>query len=376
MTQRKSGASDDKRVVCVAFAEADAALAAELTEQLENTERFSVLRLDERQFADAGFGFVAELHQRLEDSHAFLLIFSRAALSDKQVAYEYRAALLHQFRSDAPYPLVRLVVDDVLAAYEIPRELSRFERVDYRDPNSPIIALDDLVRALLAPESAPSESERKDMVYSEALAPNPRLEVYRRVLQAEFARGFSEHVSPVKETLERLANLRHAQENLMTPELIELKEAEAFDDIWVVSHSLHHDLHTEIAKSIIENLTLKGIQYTYFVPDTDLIRRRVKQFDAKFGKHRGLSDKTPEGKEPGDYSFVYLPVGVFMPFDEMVIYDGDNATYRWGYVQMSYERSGSNELFMRVPERTLGTVVEYLAAAKRDAAESAIGLAD
>jgi len=53
-----------------------------------------------------------------------------------------------------------------------------------------------------------------------------------------------------------------------------------------------------------------------------------------------------------------------MPFDELVVYDGESATNRWGYIQMNYDRpSKSNAdagLVMKVPDRTLSTIIEFL----------------
>jgi hypothetical protein len=197
-------------------------------------------------------------------------------------------------------------------------------------------------------------------VFVDALTPNSHLQLLKRLFQAEVQKAFQEHVGPVKDTLDTLAKLRHAQDNLMTPELIEVEEAKADDDIWVVSHTLHNDLHTKIGNSVQRNLAQGGIHYTYFVPDTELIRIRVKEFSEKFKKFCKPIKSENGIERQGTFRFIYLEKGVFMPFDEMVIFDAENPIRRWGYIQMSYDRVGTSEIFMRVPERTLSTIIGFL----------------
>src|SRR5206468_4393277 len=82
-----------------------------------------------------------------------------------------------------------------------------------------------------------------------------------------------------------LTDLRRAQDKLMTPEIIQIAEAQAFDYIWVVSHNLNTDLHNkEMGTSIEKNLHEKGIEYTYFVPDTSLVRRAIEKYHEQYGR--------------------------------------------------------------------------------------------
>lgn len=356
-----------KLKVFMSFAPPDGAFAEELKQQVEATELFQVISFDLTQQWHNGVWNVALLHSLIQEAEAFLAIFSQHTVNTDYLSwlrYEYGFAV---FRAGVEHPnacaLVRVVVADATSdTTDVPAELMLFQSVDYRDPHSHELSLDHLAIALRSKHSAPSLQKRQRYVFNEALAPNPRQEMFRRVLGAEFDRAFKQHIGPLAEKVQHLADLQRAQDNLMTPEIISVEEANAFDDIWVVSHSLHNDLYEEkICASIIKNLK-KGIRYIYFVPRTPLMQRRRGRFDGLYGKYIARNDAVVD--DLGSVRFVFLEAGVFMPFDELVVYDGQSATNRWGYIQMNYDRptgsSASAGLVMKVPDRTLNTIVEFL----------------
>jgi hypothetical protein len=371
--------------VFMSFALPDAGIAEDLRQQLEGTERFMVIPFESSQQWHTGLWNVALAHRLITETEAFLAVFTSNTLKEefaKYLLYEYGFAVFRATHDDpSPCSLVRVVLEDSNSdSSHLPPELMSFQTVDYRDPHSHELALDSLTRALigqLRPE--PSIQERQRYVFQEALAPNPRRELFTRVLEGEFERAFKAHIGPLEEKVQRLADLQRAQDNLMTPEIISIEEANAFDDIWVVSHSLHNDLYDDkIRSSIIKNLK-KGIRYTYFVPTTRLIERRQERFYKVYGNYYenvagtgADGNKSGVGSSLGSVRFVFLEAGVFMPFDELVVYDGESSTNRWGYIQMNYDRpTGSNAtagLVMKVPDRTLSTIVEFLMEIKRKAA--------
>lgn len=377
--------------VFMSFALPDAGIAEDLKQQLEQTGCFEIIPFESSQQWHTGRWNVALAHRLITEADAFLAVFTSNTLKKeyaKYLFYEYGFAVFRATRapqddepSDDPPPcsLVRVVLEDPSSdASHLPPELMSFQTVDYRDPHSHELALDNLTKALFGQGRTPTEEQRKRYVFQEAMSPNPRRELFARVLETEFEKAFKTYIGPLEEKVQRLADLQRAQDNLMTPEIISIEEANAFDDIWVVSHSLHNDLYDEkIRSSIIKNLK-KGIRYTYFVPATKLIERRRAQFDKEYSKYcsdtvntEAKGNKPGTGSSRGGFKFVYLQAGVFMPFDELVVYDGESSTNRWGYIQMNYDRpTGSNAtagLVMKVPDRTLSTIVEFLMEIKRTA---------
>jgi hypothetical protein len=372
LTEAKT-AIRDKPVVFMSFATPDAGLANDLRTQIEGTGQFNVTPFERSQQWHSGTWNVAEIHRLIGDADAFLLIFTRNSLSqewDSWLRYEYSFAVFRANNAQAkPCTLVRAVFEDLTSEEQgLPAELISFQTIDYRDPHSHEACLDILVMALLGPQSVPSLTQRQKYVFKEALQPNPRREMYARVLRTEFDAAFRSNIGRLEDELRKLSNLQRAQDNLMTPEFIHVEEAKAFDDIWVVTHTLQNDLYEEkISSSIATNLE-KGIRYTYFVPDTQLIRRRLPKFEQTYGRYRKSNgtesaQKEGTGGQTGSFEFIFLEAGVFMPFDELVVYDGESAIVRWGYIQMSYDRVGDTNdsgLLMKIPDRTLNTIVTFL----------------
>ena len=321
---------------------------------------------------------LAEVHRQIESSDAFLFLFSKNSVDEskgrqrnssggfKPLTFKpfledaYYHALYHNRAASAPATLVLAILPNAPTSSPVPTELASFTTVDYRDPWSGKTQFDGLARALRE-----GNREQKGARLLSALPQNPRYEIFKQVVRSEFELAFEKHMDPVRQSVDKFANIAKAQDNLMTPELISLKEANAYDDIWVVSHSLHNDLHNEeIADSVKTNLTTKGIRYTYFVPNlphTDLISRKIQKLRSTYEKHM----ETASGPL-GSFEFFEMEANVFMPFDEMVIYDGESVSERWGYFQMSYDNIETDRIFMKIPGRTLSTVVEYLKAVKNE----------
>ena len=125
--------------------------------------------------------------------------------------------------------------------------------------------------------------------------------------------------------------------------------------------------------SILENLLEKGIHYTFFVPDSDLAKRAIEKIHKQFQEkskdepsvtYKDVSKDAVFNSEvihvgSGQYQFIFLEQGVFMPFDELVIYDGENPSASWGYIQMRYESSEDTPLTLRVPQRSLNLVSNF-----------------
>ncbi|MCH9648326.1 MAG: hypothetical protein K0U98_08810 [Deltaproteobacteria bacterium] len=365
-TPRKGGRSARSRTpirkVFMSFAAPDLKVAEELKNLIEATERFSVIPFDKSQRWHRNQLNVALAHRLIGEADVFLAIYTQESLAEKYLnglRYEYGFALFTAGSSrSSPCRLVRVVVEDTNSEdRNLPEELLSFHTVDFRDPQAHESCLNNLVDAMSGEDEKPSDSERQRYILRETLDPNPRREMFRRILAGEFERAFSSHIGPLTDRVQRLTELQRAQDNLMTPEIISVEEANAFDSIWVVSHSLHNDLYEEkIRSSIVKNLK-KGIKYTYFLPATKLLLRRRDRFEARFSKFNW-------SENGGSFTFIFLKEGVFMPFDELVVYDGESATNRWGYLQMNYDRpttsSSSAGLVMKVPDRTLSTIIEFL----------------
>lgn len=376
-----------KKKVFMSFVPEDGDIAEELKDMIEKTQSFQVIPFDQSQeWHREGLWDMPLLHRLISEADSVVVVYTKNTIKPEYVAwlrYEFGFAVFRAGISEISFSssnnnlskqctLVRAVIDDqVENISESPSELRAFKSVDYRDLHSHEYALDKLVGAMHGDDCLPSLEQRRRYVFNEAMAPNPRREMLRRVLQSEFEKCFKSHIDPLQEKIQHLAELQHAQDNLMTPEIISIEEANAFDDIWVVSHTLHNDLHDEkIRGSIIKNLQ-EGIRYTYFLPDTSLIRERKIIFEETYGEYCDQKLDKPSRKKKkisGNFTFIPLVTGVFMPFDELVVYDGESSTNRWGYIQMNYDRpSGSDKntgLVMKVPDRTLSTIIEFLRAMK------------
>lgn len=359
---------EESLVVFMSFAPEDIGVANEIAADLKAFGDIQIQPFQEHVSTQSERNLRA-VHRQIQNSDAFLLLLSAntidedaADVQDRGGAYAplvfkpfvsdaYYHALHHRLATGKPTSLVKAHLPDMPPTPLIPTELAQFTDVDYRDPHSGKTQIDSLVRALRN-----AHTEKDSPTFAGALAPNPRFELFKRVIHSEFEIAFQRHMSPIRQSVDQFANIAKAQDNLMTPELISLKEANAFDDIWVVSQSLHNDLYDpEIAESVKKNIGSKGIRYTYFVPESPLIQRKLEQLRPTFDEYLNKGKGTK-----GAYEIVFLEVGVFMPFDEMVIYDGENTPQRWGYFQMSHDRLNSERLFMKVPDRTLSSVIEYL----------------
>jgi hypothetical protein len=316
---------------------------------------------------------IGKIHDEIRNCNSFVHFLTKETAGNYWLHYELRAAILHyKTTMEKNVNLIFAVFDDTGPPPELALELSDFSPVDFRDPSlraPSIVNLAEKIRDNLRHSSkADRQKEYKDYVYSDIMSPNPRMTTMRRIFRDEFHEAFKEHVG---DKLKDLTDLRRAQDKLMTPEIIQIAEAQAFDDIWVVSHNLNTDLHNkEMGASIEKNLHEKGIEYTYFVPNTTLVRRAIEKYHEQYGKLESgkaspvaveqllQGDRVEVGR--GAYKFRFLEAGVFMPFDELVIYDGENTGSRWGYLSMSYESTGDAPLTMKVPERTLNLVVNFL----------------
>jgi len=365
----------------MSFAPPDANYADDLRQQIEHiaqfkgTSMFHVIPFEHSQHWHRARWDVTHLHNLIIEADAFLAIHSQSIMLDEYapwLRYEYGFAVFrHKNSPSKPFSLVRVIGDDLTVnAFDMPIEFSDFHTVDYRDIHSQELSLDNLVKALCGSETVP-EALRRRYVFNEAIEPNPRWEMMKRVFETEFERSFKIHIGPLQDKVQHLTDLQRAQDNLMTPEIISIEEAKAFDDIWVVSHSLHNDLEDDkIVASINENLE-RGIDYTYFLPKTPLIRKRRKKFEDKYRNYCSPVNRQDRKskKETGRIGFIPLDQGVFMPFDELVVYDAESATNRWGYIQMNYDRAtghnAASGLVMKVPDRTLSTIIEFLSELRR-----------
>jgi hypothetical protein len=380
----KGSVPKQKKKVFMSFVHEDADIAEELKDMIEKTQSFQVIPFDQSQeWHRDGMWNMPLLHSLISEADSFVVVYTKNTVKPEYahwLKYEFGFAVFRASISESvgyssdknliskKCTLVRAVMDDqVENIAESPPELRAFKAVDYRDMHSHEYSLDKLVTAIHGDDSQPSIDQRRRYVFNEAMAPNPRREMLRRVLQSEFEKCFKSHINPLQEKIQHLAELQHAQDNLMTPEIISIEEANAYDDIWVVSHTLHNDLHDEkIRGSIIKNLQ-EGIRYTYFVPNTQLIAERKIIFEETYSEYcnQKLEKSSRKRKKmSGNFSFILLEAGVFMPFDELVVYDGESSTNRWGYIQMNYDRPhGSNKdagLVMKIPDRTLSTIIEFL----------------
>jgi hypothetical protein len=147
----------------------------------------------------------------------------------------------------------------------------------------------------------------------------------------------------MKEDLSSVVHMFQKHQHLMAPDAISRKEQNVRSEVWVVTTDLHNDLFdTNFQQSVRANLS-REIEYIYFVEESEYLRQRKLKYTKMYREFNKF------------WRFVTLPAGVFMPFDEVVIYDARSVGQVWGYAQMKYVVEGrqSDDLFLKLPDRNV-----------------------
>lgn len=128
---------------------------------------------------------------------------------------------------------------------------------------------------------------------------------------------------------------------LMTPQAISKKEETAKHEIWVVTNHLYNDTQDPETRESVKRNLKRGIRYRYFVDMRNpLIAKRIPEYKKLYA---AWSDQ---------YEFFRRSSGLFMPYDELVLYDPIEPNHMCGYAQMNYPIPGKEDdnLFLRLSD--------------------------
>ena len=323
---------------------------------------------------DTGELWRDKISKELDRSKIFILLVSNNSIKSINVAREVAsvAAKCLRIKDDKPVwadsrtvgtlflPIILEDVDSIFACIK-----QNVQCQDFRNPydlrNQLEVIANSIWEHLGKPNIEISKSDRHNLdasnSYSFSEIVNRQLSEWldNNYRKAQFASRVLRNptIQLLAESNRKLDNffeLNNTSNVLLAPYTISHKEKATKAEVWVVSENLNNDLYDDpIIKSVQENMREKEIRYRYFIRESK-----------KAHLSRQLSQKIPQVLHD-KYQVTILPEIVLMPFEELVIYDPENEELRWGYMQMTYEGSRSNQpVFILCPSQLVDESVELL----------------
>lgn len=291
--------------------------------------------------------------EEISKGDGYILIVSNASLKSNWVNIEYRHAM-NIINNNSKFRFIPILIEDLNnIENKLDFELNKYKYSDFRSPFSFLKDMDTLIKTSLCRNLNPRVREK--LIYNNSISPNIENLRFQKIIDYVLSDAFSKYVTPLQEDIDRMIKLQQANERIMTIEAIAEKEKTANDNIWVISTHLNNDINdADIKESVKINQTKKpNIKYTYFVPKKSaLIKKRIKSY----------KDFHLEKNEGKTYDFIKIDKDeAIMPFAELVIYDPDDHTTAWGYVELNYDvASDKNSVFLRLPQRNLCPLIDLL----------------
>lgn len=321
--------------VMISYSSVDRDFATELEGHLRS---YGVATLFDDTFADAGDRVTTILEDMVRGASVLVVILTPDSIDSQWVRFE-----LSLFRT-------RMIVDNslkivplLLRECDVPEELKSLSIADVSSPVTRPQVLSGVITALRADFSG------NDTITASRIS-SRMSNSQRNELESLIDTSINRGMHRLKDELSAIVDMIQKHQHLLTPDAIAKKEQTAAGEVWVLTTHLYNDVEDkDIQRSVRTNFE-RGVSYVYFVPDTQVIRRRMAQYENLY------ADYTTQ------WRFVRLVSGVFMPFDEVVLYDPLETARLWGYAQMKYPISGrqDDDLFLKLPDRNMVDMAKSL----------------
>jgi hypothetical protein len=258
-----------------------------------------------------------------------LILVSQHSLASEWVQFECLSFLARK-KENPDLEVIPIIIDDS----GLPSFLANYQVADFRVPHKYLEKLEAVARQI----------NNRRLTATEKITPpasvgGPRASAELKRMEELILNAVTIGLADLSKQVRDMLEVFQKQQYLLTTHAISLKEKTAVSEIWVVTTHLYNDTQdAEIRESVNSNLA-RGIYYKYFVDKNDpLIIRRIPDFERLYAAYAD------------NYEFIPLPAGLFMPFDELVLYDPLESSRIWGYAQMNYTVPGKGEdnLFLRL----------------------------
>jgi len=290
-------------------------------------------------FADAGERVTAAIDDMIRLAQVLIVVLSHHSIASTWVQYE-----LSLFLARRKLDPDLLIIPILLVPCGLPRDIEDLVVIDFTSPMNHSEAKRTLLRRLRAHQE-PTQMQRAPRV------PLTRPSTFQRgELESLVAQAVDRGMRRMQEDLGAIVQIFQKHQHLMTPDVISRRERAVVSEVWVVTTDLHNDLYDKNIQASVRSNFERQIDYTYFLPPIDFLKQRQEKYEAMyvdFSKY---------------WRFITLPAGVFMPFDEVVIYDARSVAHMWGYAQMKYVVEGrqDDDLFLKLPDRNIVAMAESL----------------
>ena len=318
---------------------------------------------------DTGESWQSKISDKLDKSRIFILLASAQSVKSINVAYEVATIATKCLRIEDGKPVwadaqktgilfLPIILEDINTIFACIKQNVQWQ--DFRNPYDLHNQLEILAHSIKkhlnkSGYDSLEKSNKRSNYYANEFNDVPlkwRNNDYRK---AQFVSRVLRNptiqlLADSNRKLDNFFELNNTSNVLLAPYTISHKEKATKAEVWVVSENLNNDLYDEpIIKSVQENMQDKKIKYRYFIRESKETYLRQQ-----------LSQKISSDLQ-NKYQVIVLPEAALMPFEEMVIYDPENEELRWGYMQMTYEGSRSNQpVFILCPSQLVDESVELL----------------
>lgn len=295
--------------------------------------------------------------KKMDECDGYIFIVSNSSIKSEWVSKEYQHAM-KTIETNKDFMIIPILIEDLNKNYtseiKVNFNLNQYKYSDFRSHFSFLSEIDNLIKNSLCPNIDPISLQ--ELIYKNSITPNIENLRFKKIMDYALNDAFNKHISPMQQDINRMIKLQQANEKIMTIEAIAEKEKTANDNVWIISTHLNNDINDiDIKKSVKVNQTKNpNIKYTYFVPKNSVL------IDKRIEAYRNFHLKENEGKT---YEFIKIDKDeAIMPFSELVIYDPDDYTTVWGYVELNYNDvvNDKNSVFLKMPQRNLCPIVELL----------------
>lgn len=280
-----------------------------------------------------GEPLIRKLTHEIERADFFIVVLSEASVSSDWVTLELDVGMLMELDLKNPGKILPVKLKNC----DTPGFLRGRKFADFRNTADYNDSLNQLLQAM--ERSFDNRKKVTEIVKSDVKFEVEEIgKIIKTNIQKEIRPVIDEIGDVVREVL--------GYWKLISPQYISMEERIAKRDIWVVTKNLNNDLDNEnFRESVKLNLSLKKC-YTYFIPNTEYMKRRVDEYNEIYREWAGR------------YKFAELSHDMLLPFDEIVIYDPHDPKHSWGYFQIQYP--DGTDLFAFLSKPYLVDIIRFL----------------
>nr|VFJ60857.1 MAG: TIR domain-containing protein [Candidatus Kentron sp. DK] len=306
---------------------------------------FEVLR--DESILSPGDSIAETLIDNLLKSDGCILLLSKESLESSWVDYEVNNSLVQLLSKNRSYQIFPLIIEKGIAPTNFP-SLSSFMWGNLTVPSEDEVWFGKIANSCLKKLNLKKIPSKKLNAAAAELARNNEYDRITRIFRSAYMKDIDE----LKKSTEMINEAILSQNHILTPNMIAFKESHVEYEIYVMTKHLRNDTdESEIRDSVTKNLK-KGIRYTYFVFNKDIVMRNLKKYLEHHVGKMGCSED--------NFNFYILPEYQVMTSSEVVIYDPMDPDNRWGYFQVRYGKASdinSIDLFYEISDNDIDEIV-------------------